>query len=141
MVSTSHTEITPHSGTLANSEILARSSSGIGRSARHSSASGMMPISRSFCTLCWVGLVFSSPAAAIHGTRSGARRRELFGPIAQAHLAHRFEEGQRLDVADRAADLDDRDVDIVVVPMPAPRLMNSWISLVTCGITCTVLPR
>jgi CTP synthase len=27
------------------------------------------------------------------------------------------------------------------VPMPAPRWMNSWISLVMCGITCTVLPR
>ena len=68
MVSTSHIEITPHSGTLVNSEILARSSSGIGRSARHSSASAWMPISRSFCTVCCVGLVFSSPAAAIHGT-------------------------------------------------------------------------
>ena len=29
---------------------------------------------------------------------------------AQAHLAHRLEEGQRLDVAHRAADLDDRHV-------------------------------
>jgi hypothetical protein len=28
----------------------------------------------------------------------------------QAHLAHRLEEGQRLDVAHRAADLDDGDV-------------------------------
>ena len=55
-------------GTLVNSEILSRSSSGIGRSARQSRASGWMPISRSFCTVCWVGLVFSSPAAAIHGT-------------------------------------------------------------------------
>ena len=58
----------PHSGTLVNSEILSRSSSGMRRSARHSSASGWMPISRSFCTVCCVGLVFSSPAAAIHGT-------------------------------------------------------------------------
>jgi len=31
-------------------------------------------------------------------------------PHAQAHLAHRLEEGQRLDVADGAADLDDRDL-------------------------------
>ena len=28
-----------------------------------------------------------------------------------------------------------------VVPTPAPRWMYSWISLVTCGMTCTVLPR
>lgn len=27
------------------------------------------------------------------------------------------------------------------VPKPAPRLTKSWISLVTCGMTCTVLPR
>src|SRR5665647_3342714 len=38
MVFTSHMEITPHSGTLVNREIFCRSSSGILRSARHSSA-------------------------------------------------------------------------------------------------------
>ena len=71
-----------------------------------------MPISRSFCTLCWVGLVFSSPAGDQGHQREvdegGVGRAHL-----QAHLAHRLEERQRLDVADRAADLDDRDVDIV----------------------------
>ena len=36
----------------------------------------------------------------------------------QAHLAHRLEEGQRLDVADRAADLDDGDVDLVAGAAP-----------------------
>jgi hypothetical protein len=41
---------------------------GDGRSARHSSTSGCMPISRSFCTVCCVGLVLSSPAAAMKGT-------------------------------------------------------------------------
>ena len=46
-------------------EIFARSSSGIGRSARQSSASGQTPISRSFWTLCCVGFVFSSPAEAM----------------------------------------------------------------------------
>ncbi len=38
----------------------------------------------------------------------------LVGPELQAHLAHRFEERQRLDVADRAADLDDGDIDRMV---------------------------
>ena len=33
----------------------------IGRSERHTIASGVMPIVRSACTECWVGLVFSSP--------------------------------------------------------------------------------
>ena len=68
MVSTSHMLITPCGSTLVKREILSRSSSGTGRSARHSSTSGWMPISRSFCTVCCVGLVFSSPAAAIQGT-------------------------------------------------------------------------
>ena len=100
-----------------------------------------MPISRSFCTLCWVGLVFSSPAAAIHGTSVRCTKRAAVAAHAQAHLAHRLEERQRLDVADRAADLDDRDVDSLPVADAAPRSTNSWISLVMCGITCTVLPR
>ncbi len=68
MVSTSHMLITAALATLVNRLILSRSSSGIGRSARQISASGWMPISRSFCTVCWVGLVLSSPAAAIQGT-------------------------------------------------------------------------
>ena len=54
-----------------------------------------------------------------------------------AELADRFEERQRLDVADRAADLDDHDVD-------ARRLtsrMHFLISSVMWGMTCTVLPR
>ena len=68
MVLASHTEITPCIGTLVNSEIFSRSSIGISRSARHSSTSGWMPISRIFCTVCCVGLVFNSPAAAMNGT-------------------------------------------------------------------------
>lgn len=68
MLSTSHTEITASSGTFEKSEIFFDSSSGIGRSARQSSTCGEMPISRSFCTLCWVGFVFSSPAVAMNGT-------------------------------------------------------------------------
>jgi hypothetical protein len=37
----------------------------------------------------------------------------LFGPVAQAHLAHGLQEGQRFDVADRAADFDDGHVHLV----------------------------
>ena len=35
---------------------------------------GLMPISRSFCTLCCVGLVFSSPADAMKGTSVRCRK-------------------------------------------------------------------
>ena len=52
-------------------------------------------------------------------------------------LADRFEERQALDVADRAADLDQHDVDVL---RPTARIA-SLISLVMCGITCTVRPR
>jgi len=56
--------MTASGGTLVNSAILRRSPSGSGRSARHSTTSGWMPISRSAFTECCVGLVFISPAAA-----------------------------------------------------------------------------
>jgi hypothetical protein len=42
-------------------------SADIGRSERHSKMSGAIPISRSSRTLCWVGFVFNSPAAAMNG--------------------------------------------------------------------------
>ena len=69
-----------------------------------------MPISRSFCTLCCVGFVFSSPAVAMYGTSVRCTKHALLRPEAQAHLAHRLEERQRFDVAHRAADFHDRHV-------------------------------
>ena len=54
-----------------------------------------------------------------------------------AELSNRLEERQRLDVADRAADLDDHDVGL-------RRRGGGWralISSVMCGMTCTVAPR
>ena len=55
-----------------------------------------------------------------------------------AQLPDGLQEGQGLDVAHRAADLDDHDV---VVRRPAVDSMPFLISSVTCGMTCTVLPR
>ena len=75
------------------------------------------------------------------GTSVRCTKQALLRPMLEAHLADGLEERQRLDVADRAADLDDRDVDSSPSPTPAPRSMNSLISSVMCGITCTVLPR
>ena len=69
MLSRSIAEITAFSETLVNEAILRRSPSGRGCSLRQTSTSGWMPIERSSLTECWVGLVLSSPAAAMYGTR------------------------------------------------------------------------
>ena len=55
-------------GTLQKSEIFSRTSFPSGFSQRQTTMWGAMPISRSFATDCWVGLVFSSPAALMNGT-------------------------------------------------------------------------
>src|ERR1700687_5614110 len=60
--------ITASGGTLVKSAILRRSPSGKGLSARQSTTSGWMPISRSSLTEYCVGLVFISPAVAMNGT-------------------------------------------------------------------------
>jgi hypothetical protein len=62
MLSASTAEMTAFSGTLVNSAILRRSSSGRCCSARQSRMSGWMPMERSSLTECWVGLVLISPA-------------------------------------------------------------------------------
>ena len=73
-----------------------------------------MPIERSSLTECCVGLVFSSPALGMKGSSvrwmiDGVAARQVV-----AELADRLEERQALDVADRAADLDQHEVDAVV---------------------------
>ena len=65
MFGTSRAGMTCSGATLQNRAILRRRSSGSGRSTRHSSRSAWMPISRSSRTECWVGLDFSSSAAAM----------------------------------------------------------------------------
>ena len=62
---------------------------------------------RSSLTLCWVGLVFSSLVGPTNGSSVTWMNRRLVAPELAVHLADRFEERQALDVADRAADLDD----------------------------------
>ena len=53
--------ITAPTDTSQNSDIFSRSSSATGRSLRQTMTSGWIPMERSSRTLCWVGLVFSSP--------------------------------------------------------------------------------
>ena len=73
-----------------------------------------MPIERSSFTECCVGLVFISPAVGMYGSsvrwmKHGVAARQLV-----AELADGLEERQALDVADRAADLDQHEVDALV---------------------------
>jgi hypothetical protein len=69
-----------------------------------------MPISRNSLTECCVGLVFSSPAVGDVRHQRQVHVTGVVAPFLQPHLADRLEEGQRLDVADGAADFDDRHV-------------------------------
>ena len=98
--------------------------------------SGWIPISISSRTECCVGLVLSSPAAAMYGTQREVDEDRVLAPDVVAELADRLEERQRLDVAHRAADLDDHDV-----VLGRERRIAALISSVMCGITCTVEPR
>ena len=61
MVSASRLSITARASTLQNRAILSFSPGPIGCSVRHTSTSGCTPRLSSSFTLCWVGLVFSSP--------------------------------------------------------------------------------
>ncbi len=65
MEATSSAVKTAEGSTLQKSAILSFISREISRSERQRRMSGWMPISRSSLTECWVGLVLSSPAAAM----------------------------------------------------------------------------
>ena len=82
----------------------------IGRSERHTIASGWIPMLRSSRTECCVGFVFSSSAGAMYGHQ---RDVDVAGVVAAElllQLADRLEERQRLDVTDGSADLGDEHV-------------------------------
>ena len=68
---------------------------------------------RSSLTECCVGFVFSSPAWPMYGTSVRWMNMQLRPADVDGELADRLEERQRLDVADRAADLGDDDVDVL----------------------------
>ena len=76
--------------------------------------SGWMPMPRSSLTECWVGLVLSSPVAAERRQQRHVDVQHVAAADVLAHLADRLEEGQRLDVADGAADLHDHHVGLAV---------------------------
>ena len=68
MLPASGAEITASTGTSAKSAIFSRISLSSACLERQTTTSGAMPIRRSSCTECWVGLVFSSPATSMSGT-------------------------------------------------------------------------
>ena len=110
---------TPSTSTSHMSAILRLVASGTSRSARSTIASGWMPMLRSAATECSVGFVLSSPDGPMYGTRETCRKKTFDPAEVVAHLAGRLEERQRLDVADRAADLGDDDVDVPRRPASA----------------------
>ena len=79
---------------------------------------------RSSLTECWVGLVLSSPVAASAGSRVTWTYSTLPRPDVLAHLADGLQERQRLDVADRAADLHDDHVRAPVAGDPPDALLD-----------------
>ena len=75
--------------------------------------SGWMPRLRSSVTECWVGLVFCSPDGPRYGHEGEVDVADVVAADVVAELADGLEERDDLDVADRAADLDDHDVDLL----------------------------
>ena len=73
-----------------------------------------MPIERSSLTLCWVGLVFSSPLALDEGQQSEVHKNALTARLVLAELPDRLEEGQSLDVPNGPADLAEHEIDLVL---------------------------
>ena len=94
-------------------EILRLSSGEMGGSLRHTMASGWMPRLRSSVTECCVGLVFCSPDGPMNGHQRDVHVADVVATDVEAELPDGLEERQDLDVADRAADLGDDDVDVV----------------------------
>ena len=73
-----------------------------------------MPIERSSFTECCVGFVFNSPARRNVRQQGEMDVDDVSRPQFVAELADRLEKRQALDVADRAADLDDDEIDALV---------------------------
>ena len=89
-------------------------------------------------TECWLGLVLSSPAPPMYGTRvrwtniiARGRRR--------SDLSHRLQERLPLHVARRAAHFENHHQHVRAGG--PPQADAPLISSVMCGITCMVSPR
>ncbi len=86
--------------------------------------SGWMPMPRNSLTECCVGFVLSSPVAAEGRQQGHVHVLDVRPADVLAHLADGFQERQRLDVADGAADLDDDDIGAPVARHAADALLD-----------------
>ena len=107
-----------------------------GCSARQMIISGLMPMRRSSPTLCWVGLVFSSPATFINGTSVRwifiARLRPT--SMRRARIASKNGNPSMSPTVPP--------ISTISMSRPSPAfLMRSTISPTMCGMTWIVLPR
>ena len=106
------------------------------RSVRHIRMSGWIPMALRSRTECWVGFVFSSPAAPMYGTSVRCTKTASFRPLSSRNC--------------RIASRKGSDSMSPTVP-PISTIWMSWpleilrmadlISSVTCGMTWTVPPR
>ena len=115
MKSLSLSSMTARRSTLQNRAIFSRSSLGNSRSVRQISMSGWIPIWRSWPTrvLRRLGLQLAGRLQIRHQRQVDVQA-VLLADV-ERELADRFEERHALDVADRAADFGDDDVDVVGV--------------------------
>ncbi|OPZ34343.1 MAG: hypothetical protein BWY99_02575 [Synergistetes bacterium ADurb.BinA166] len=90
----------------------------------------------SSCTLCWVGLVFSSRAASSHGTNVTWQYSTFSRPTLDAICLMASRKGSP------SMSPTVPPISAMTMSLLSPvRRMRSCISLVMCGITCTVPPR
>ena len=110
---------------------------GTGRSARSTMASGWMPMLRSAATECWVGLVFSSPDGPMYGSSETCRKKTLSRPISW----RTWRTASRNGSDSMSPTVPPTSVMTTSTSGPAIARMRDLISLVMCGMTCTVSPR
>ena len=128
--------MTARSSTLQKSAIFFFISSGIERSARQRRMSGWMPISRSSLTECCVGFVLSSSEAAMYGTSVTWTLIAFPRPTSCRNWRIASRNGSD-SMSPTVPPISTRTTSL----SPATRRTQSLISSVTCGMTCTVLPR
>ena len=101
------------SSTLQNRAILLFISCGRKRSVRQSRMSGWIPMESSSFTRVLGGLGLELSGSGDEGNQGDVDEESVLAAVLLAHLADGFEEGKRLDIADRAADFADDHIDVV----------------------------
>ena len=130
--------ITQSGLTLQNSEIFSLMLSSIGSSDLITIISGDMPIVLSSFTECCVGFDLCSPELFRYGTSVTWMNRQFSFPCSSDTCLIASRNGW-LSISPTVPPIS---VIITSALLVLPTLyMNSLISLVMCGITCTVLPR